>query len=120
MINEEEIENLSLSELARLENKKFIFGQPHKLDSSGEIVLTIAAPVVVNSSISAAVVAIVSLRELSQIMAETKPMSEAELWKAGLPIIFVVHEKGRAVFQPDSSIVSNQKPLTDLKIVQEW
>ncbi|MGI8638742.1 MAG: HD domain-containing phosphohydrolase [Pyrinomonadaceae bacterium] len=120
IIKKEEIENLSSTELARLGNEKFVFGQPHKLDSSGEIVLTIAAPVVVNKSISAAVVAIVSLRELSRIMAETKPTSEAELWKAGLPIIFVVDEKGRAVFHPDSNVVSSQKPLTDLKIVQEW
>ncbi len=120
VISEEEIQNLSALELSRLENKKIVFGQPQKLDSSGEIVLTIAAPVFVNNSISAAVVAIVSLRELSRIMAETKPISEAELWKAGLPIIFVVDEKGRAVFHPDANVVSSQKSLTDLKIVQEW
>ena len=119
-INKGEIENLSASELGRLESKKIVFGQPQKLASSSETVLTIAAPVILNKNISAAVVAIVSLRELSRIMSETKPMSEAELWKAGLPIIFVVDETGRAVFHPDASIVSNQKPLTDLKIVQEW
>ena len=119
-INKGEIESLSASELGRLENKKIVFGQPQKLVSSNEIVLTIAAPVILDKNISAAVVAIVSLRELSRIMAETKPMSEAELWKAGLPIIFVVDENGRAIFHPDASIVSNQKPLTDLKIVQEW
>ncbi len=27
---------------------------------------------------------------------------------------------GRAVFHPDSSVISSQKPLNDLKIVQEW
>ena len=120
IISEDEIENLSLSELARLENKKIAFGQPQKLNSSGEIVLTIAAPVIVNKNISAAVVGIVSLRELAGIMSETKPMSEAELWKAGLPIIFVVDKDGRAIFHPDASVVSTQKPLNDLKIVQEW
>ena len=119
-INKEEIENLSAAELSRLENRKIAFGQPHKLDSSGDIVLTVAAPVIVKNNISAAVVAILSLRELSHIMAETKPMSEAELWKAGLPIIFVVDETGRAVFHPDASVTANQKPLTNLKIVQEW
>ena len=119
-INKGEIESLSAPELGRLESKKIVFGQPQKLASSSETVLTIAAPVILDKNISAAVVAIVSLRELSRIMSETKPMSEAELWKAGLPIIFVVDENGRAVFHPDASIVSNQKSLTDLKIVQEW
>ncbi|CAN5329437.1 hypothetical protein BH20ACI1_BH20ACI1_03030 [soil metagenome] len=119
-INKSEIENLSSSELGHLESKKVVFGQPKQLASSNETVLTIAAPVILDKNISAAVVAIVSLRELSRIMSETKPMTEAELWKAGLPIIFVVDENGRAVFHPDASIVLNQKPLTDLKIVQEW
>jgi HD-GYP domain-containing protein (c-di-GMP phosphodiesterase class II) len=71
-------------------------------------------------NISAAVVAIVSMREFSRIMSETKPIGEAELWNAGLPIIFVVDEKGRAVFHPDQSVIASQKPLNDLKIVQEW
>ena len=119
-INKEEIEKLSASELGRLESKQIVFGQPYKLASSSETVLAIAAPVVLDKNISAAVVAIVSLSELSHIMSETKPMSEAELWKAGLPIIFVVDKNGRAVFHPDASVVSNQKTLTDLKIVQEW
>ncbi len=119
-IKKQEIEQLAGAELSRLDNKKLVFSQPSKLDSSDETVLTIAAPVVVKNNISAAVVAVISLRELSRIMAETKPMSEAELWKAGLPIIFVVDEKGRAVFHPDASVVASQKSLTDLKIVQEW
>ena len=119
-INKEEIENLSAAELSRLVNKKLVFGQPQKLGSSGEIVLAVAAPVIVKNSISAAVVAIISLRELSRIMAETKPMSEAELWKAGLPIIFVVDEKGHAVFHPDINVTNSQKSMSDLKIVQEW
>lgn len=120
VIKKDEIENLSSLALANLEDKKLIFGQPQKLASNNEIVLAIAAPVVVNKNISAGVVAIVSLRELSRLMGETKPTTEAELWKAGLPIIFVVDEKGRAIFHPDAQVTANQKPLTDLKIVQEW
>ncbi|HLM59327.1 MAG TPA: HD domain-containing phosphohydrolase, partial [Pyrinomonadaceae bacterium] len=41
-------------------------------------------------------------------------------WKAGLPIVFVVDEKGRAVFHPDANATASQKNLNDLKIVQEW
>lgn len=120
VIKKEEIESFSSLALMDLEDKKLVFGQPHKLAFSNEIVLAIASPVVVNKSISAAVVAIVSLRELSRLMGDAKPTTEAELWKAGLPIIFVVDEKGRAVFHPDTQITANQKPLTELKIVQEW
>ena len=120
VIKKDEIESLSSLALTSLENKKLVFGQPQKLASNDEIVLAIAAPVILNKSLSAGVVAIVSLRELSRLMGETKPMTEAELWKAGLPIIFVVDEKGRAIFHPDAQITANQKSFTDLKIVQEW
>ena len=120
VIKKDEIESLSSLALTNLEDKKLVFGQPQKLASNNEIVLAIASPVMLHKSLSAGVVAIVSLRELSHLMGETKPMTEAELWKAGLPIIFVVDEKGRAIFHPDAQITANQKPLTDLKIVQEW
>jgi len=120
VIKKDEIENLSSLALTNLEDKKLVFGQPQKLASNNEIVLAIASPVVVNKRISAVVVAIVSLRELSRLMGDAKPTTEAELWKAGLPIIFVVDEKGRAVFHPDTQVTAHQKPLTELKIVQEW
>jgi HD-GYP domain-containing protein (c-di-GMP phosphodiesterase class II) len=119
-IRKEEIETLSTAALGNLGNKKLIFNQPNKLKLNGEIVLTIAAPVVIENNISAGVVAVVSLREISRFMSENHQLSQAELWKAGLPIVFVVDEKGRAVFHPDQSIVANQKTLSELKIVQEW
>ncbi len=119
-IDKNEIETLSAATLSELGNKKVLFSQPRRLSSSDEIVLAVASPVVIEKNIAAGVVAIISMREIGRIMAETKPMSEAELWRAGLPIIFVVDKDGRAVFHPDSSVVAGQKPLTDLKIVQEW
>ena len=100
VIKKDEIETLSSLALANLDDKKLIFGQPQKLASNDEIVLAIASPVVVNKSISAGVVAIISLREFSHLMGETKPTTEAELWKAGLPIIFVVDEKDALFFIP--------------------
>jgi HD-GYP domain-containing protein (c-di-GMP phosphodiesterase class II) len=120
IIKKEEIETLSSLALTNLEDKKTVFRQPQKLVSNNEIVLAIASPVVINKSISAAVVAIVSLRELARLMGETKPTTETELWKAGLPIVFVVDQQGRAVFHPDPQTTANQKPLINLKIVQEW
>ena len=119
-INAAEIEKLSSLVLARLGEREIIMGQPQKLQTSQQLVLTIAAPVMNENQITAAVVAIVSLQEISRIMAESSAASEKELWESGLPIVFVVDEQGRAVFHPDSQVVTNQKPQTNLKIVQEW
>jgi HD-GYP domain-containing protein (c-di-GMP phosphodiesterase class II) len=119
-LKREEIETIANSFTTKIEARKLVFGQPQKIASSGELVQTIASPVIINNNVSAFVMAVVSLREISRIMVETKPTSEDELWKAGLPIIFVVDEKGNAVFHPDAKIVANQKSLLNLKIVQEW
>ncbi|MBS1797685.1 MAG: HD domain-containing protein [Acidobacteria bacterium] len=119
-VKREEIETLANNLAPNLENRKLVFGQPQKVASSGELVQTIASPVVINNNLSAFVMAVVSLREISLIMSETRPASEDELWKAGLPIIFVVDEKGNAIFHPDAKIVAGQKSLLNLKIVQEW
>jgi len=119
-IHKEEIENLSSAALANLGGKKLGFSQTTKIASSGEIVLTIAAPVEIGNKITAGVTAIVSLREMARFMPENRQQSEADLWKAGLPIVFVVDEKGRAVFHPDANATANQKSLAELKIVREW
>ncbi|CAN5709641.1 hypothetical protein BH20ACI4_BH20ACI4_19960 [soil metagenome] len=119
-INRQEIETVSSAIINELGDKNLEFGQPVKIQSSGEIVLPVASPVLINNSMSAAVVAVVSLKEFSRIIPENRPMSEAELWKSALPIVFVVDENGRAVFHPDAQVVANQKILSDLKIVQEW
>ena len=119
-LSREEIEKLSADAITNLGEKRIGFDNAQKTSASGEIVLPIVTPVEIDGKISAAVVAIVSLREFSRIMAETKQTSEAELWEAGLPMIFVVDRQGNAVFHPDVEIVKNQKNLSDLKIVEEW
>ncbi len=119
-IGRNDVETVSAAAIANLAERKLYFGEPQKINSNNEIVIAIAAPVVMEKNISAAVVAVVSLREFSRIMSEARPTSEEELWRAGLPIIFVVDEQGRAVFHPDQTIVAGQKPLNNLKIVQEW
>ncbi len=119
-ISKQEIETVSTGIINNLGKNTLVFGQPVKIGSSGEIALPIASPVMINNSLSAAVVAVVSLKEFSRIIPENRPMSEAELWKAALPIVFVVDENGKAVLYPDAQVVTNQKSLTDLKIVQEW
>lgn len=119
-INKNELERLSAETIASLNEKQIVFGKPEKIETSHQPVMSIAVPVINENKTSAAIVAIVSLREIAHIMSESRPAPEKELWKAGLPIIFVVDEKGRAVFHPDAQVVNSQKELTDLKIVEEW
>ena len=119
-IQKKEIESLASKALSELDSKKIAFGQPEKVASSGETVLTVSAPIYIKNNVAAAVVAVFSLQEIAVFMSDNKQLSEADLWKSGLPIVFVVDGKGRAVFHPDANIVSSRKIMTDLKIVQEW
>jgi HD-GYP domain-containing protein (c-di-GMP phosphodiesterase class II) len=119
-ITREEIEKAAANASANLGEKKINFGAAHKISASGEVILPIVTPVVIDEKTSAVVTAIVSLREFSRIMAESKQMSEDEMWQAGLPILFVVDSQGNAIFHPDVENVNRQTNLSNLKIVQEW
>ena len=119
-IRKDEIETLSSKALANLGVKKIAFSQPEKVESSNDTVLTVSAPVVIKNNVAAAIVAVFSLKEIARLLAESKPVSETDLWKSGLPIVFVVDENGRAIAHPDPTVAAAQKPLNDLKIVQEW
>ncbi len=67
-VKKNEVETLSATAISSLGEKKLSFGQPQKIDSSGEVVLAITSPVIMENNIAAAVVAIVSMREFSRIM----------------------------------------------------
>lgn len=115
-----ESETISETALQSLTTQSLLVGQPQKLIQSGESVLTFASPVHINGQTVASVVAIVSLRDIARSVVGTGSMSELDLWKAGLPIIFVVNQSGRAVFHPDPLLVDAQRSLANLKIVGEW
>jgi len=97
-----------------------MIGKPRPAGASGEMVMAFASPVLVNDSTAAVVIAIVSLREFGKSIVGINPTKEADLWNAGLPIVFVVDEQGKALFHPDPAIVAEQRPLTELKLVKEW
>ncbi len=118
-INQSEIERISGEVLSNLGESGVVVGQPEAIKRNGELVLAVASPVVINERVVAAVVAITSLQGLATAIMEEK-MSEDELWESGAPLVFVVDQKGRAVFHPNSSNVTSREPLNDLKIVQEW
>lgn len=119
-LNRNDIDTIADTALQSLTNQPLLIGQPQKLAQTGESILTFASPVMMNGQQAASVVAIVSLKDLARSVVGTGAMSEIDLWKAGLPIIFVVNESGHAVFHPDSSLVDSQKSLSNLKIVDEW
>lgn len=119
-IHRQEIEGISEEIINKLSEKNLEFGQPVKIQTNDEIVMPVASPVIINGETSAVVVAVVSLKEFSRIIPENRPMNETDLWKAGLPIVFVVDDNGKAVFHPDAQVVANRKSLSDLRIVQEW
>lgn len=119
-LNESELNQLSSGVLAKMDGKSVVWGKPFNLSKSNENVVTIAVPVIGKDNITAAVVAVLSLREFSRIMSEVQHSTEKELWDAGLPIIFVVDENGKAIFHPDLQAIVSQKNLSNLKIVEEW
>ncbi len=119
VISQGDIEKFSEGALGKIDKERLAIGQPQMIQKSGEMVFAIASPVYIQGEIKAAVLAIVSLNGISSIVSE-EPQNEAELWRLGLPIIFVVDEKGQAVYHPNSANVTSRTPLTNLKIVQEW
>lgn len=115
-----EVERFTEQDLASLSESKVMVGRPQKIGSDGRNAFSITIPVVVDGNITAAVIAVVYLDEMAQIMGDSKSASERELWESGLPMIFVVNDRGQIVYHPDSTLVETGKSVLDLKIVQEW
>jgi HD-GYP domain len=119
-ISRDEVESIAAEAQTSLGSERLEISQPTTLSANGESVLTFAAPVYKDGANTASVIAIVSLRDISKNIVGMNPTSEEELWKSGLPIIFVVNQNGNVIFHPDPTFVANHKPLNDLRIVQEW
>jgi HD-GYP domain-containing protein (c-di-GMP phosphodiesterase class II) len=106
-----------------MSGKGLIVGRPQLIRSGQEMALTFASPVMGgerNEDVVAAVVAIVSFQEVFKAVQQPTSRSERELLNAGLPVVFVVDQNGRAVAHPDASVAFAEKPMTDLKVVQDW
>jgi HD-GYP domain-containing protein (c-di-GMP phosphodiesterase class II) len=85
--------------------------------------LTSAAPVIGGESgneVVAAVVAIISFQEVFKAVQQQSSKTERELLNAGLPVLFVVDKDGRAVAHPDERVAFSERPMTNLKVVQDW
>ena len=104
----------------KLTTQELLIGQPVKLASNGDYALTMASQVSIDNRTVASVIAVVSLKDVARSVVGVESTSEDQLWKAGLPIVFVVDQNGTAFFHPDSTLVDAKRPLNDLKIVDEW
>ncbi len=121
-ITEEEIANLSNSVLADLDESSLAMTRP-KILASNQTALTIAAPIfdkVDKTKVLAALIGVVSCREITRILEHDMKRTEAEMLQLGLPIVFVVDQEGKAIFHPNSQLARNQTLMTDLKIVEDW
>ena len=121
LIKREEVDRRIADSLARISGRGVIIGRPQVIRSAGEIAVTIAAPVMNGEDIVAAVVAVVSFQEAFKAVQQPRSSKSAqELLDAGLPVLFVVDQNGRAVAHPDPAIASSERSMTELRVVREW
>src|SRR5438105_3751820 len=120
LIKSEEVDQRIGDVLARMSGRGVIISRPQIIRACRERALTIAAPVLNGDEIVAAVVAVVSFQEVFKAVQQSSSKSERELLDAGLPVVFVVDQNGKAVAHPDASIAFSERPMTDLKVVQDW
>ena len=109
--------------LANMNGRGTVVSRPRVIRSGQEMGVTIAAPVmggVDGNEVVAAVVAIISFQEVFATVQQPSSKSELELLEAGLPVVFVVDRDGRAVAHPDARVAFAERPMTDLKVVQDW
>jgi HD-GYP domain-containing protein (c-di-GMP phosphodiesterase class II) len=105
---------------ANLGNQKLLVSQPQLTDQNGGPLLAFASPVSIGGSNVATVIAVVSLKDVARNIVGINPTNEEDLWRSGLPIIFVIDQQGKVLFHPDPKLAATQASLTQLKIVQEW
>lgn len=115
-----EIEALAADSISSIRDGGITFGNPRSAGETHEPVIAIGSDVIIEGRREASVVAIVSIKSIAKNVVGLNSMTEAEMWQNGMPIIFVVNQDGNAIFHPDPTIVSSHRPLTDLKIVDEW
>ena len=117
LIKREEVDQRVSDVLARMNGRGVIIGRPKIIRSGQEMALTIAAPVMNGDEIVAAVVAIVSFQEVFKAVQQSSSKSARELLDAGLPVVFVVDQNGKAVAHPDAAVAFSERSMTDLKVV---
>ena len=123
-IQKAEVDQRVSEVLSKMNGRGMVVSRPQIIRSGQEMAMTVAAPVMGSESghevVVAAVVAIVSFQEVFKAVHQSTSQSEHELLDAGLPVVFVVDQNGRAVAHPEASVAFSEKPMTDLKVVRDW
>ena len=122
-IQKAEVDQRVSEVLKRMNGRGLVVSRPQIIRSGQEMAMTVAAPVMGGQDghdVLAAVVAIVSFQEVFKAVHQSTSQSEHELLEAGLPVVFVVDQNGRAVAHPEASVAFSEKPMTDLKVVRDW
>ncbi|HEY3025871.1 MAG TPA: HD domain-containing phosphohydrolase [Pyrinomonadaceae bacterium] len=120
IIRRDEVDQRVSEVLAHMSGRGVVISRPQIIHSGQEMSLTIAAPVMDGNDLVAAVVAVVSFQEVFKSVQQPTSRTEAELLDAGLPVVFVVDQNGRAVAHPDARVAFSERPMTDFKVVQDW
>ncbi len=120
VLSPDDVESIAAEVAKSSSNTKLTVGTPRKIDASGVSVMSFSSNVMIDGANTTTIVAIASLQNISRGVVGINPTKDEDLWKAGLPIIFVVDQSGKAVFHPDRSLSASNKPMNDLRIVQEW
>jgi len=123
VIKLQEVEERIAEVLSKISGRGLVFSRPQVIHSGQEMGMTIAAPVMGGENgeqVIAAIVAIISFQEVFKSVQQPTSKSEQELLDAGLPVIFVIDHDGRAVAHPDQRVAFSEKPMTHLKVVQDW
>ncbi len=115
-----EVEAISLAAAASPKHGKVSVNGPKQIGATGNFVMSFATDVKIGAHEIGTIVAIASLRGISQGVVGIDVAEEGDLWKAGLPIVFVVGPSGETVFHPDPKLAADSRPMGGLKIVQEW
>ena len=123
-IQKAEVDQRASEVLSKMNGRGMVVSRPQIIRSWQEMAMTVAAPVMGSESghevVVAAVVAVVSFQEVFKAVHQSTSQSEHELLDAGLPVVFVVDQNGRAVAHPEASVAFSEKPMTDLKVVRDW
>lgn len=119
-IARQEIDSIVSGMLTLLPEQGLYVGKPQVVGAANESVMTMASSIVSNGERIGSVIAIVSLKRIARSVVGRDATESADLWRSGLPIIFVVDDTGRAVFHADYALVRDQRSLNGLKIVDEW
>src|SRR6188768_3869782 len=119
-LRREDVEAASVEAASMPRKNSLSVNGPHQMGGPGQLVMSFASDVNIGVNNAATIVAIASLKGISQGIVGVNAAKEEDLWNKGLPIVFVVNQAGETLFHPDPNLAAVKRPMNDLKIVQEW